>query len=224
MKFTKRLNTIFSHLFSCNKFADVGCDHGYCSEFMLKNNLCNSAVISDISAESLKKAEILLADYMKSGRVVSVCCNGLEKVDADCDFVLIAGMGGEEIISILKNGFLPQKLLLQPMKNTPKVREFLINSGYKIILDYTFKDGKFYDLIKAEKFVDNQKENYQTWWLEFGRDNILNATLDFIEKISVEIGKNESYLQADMHEQTKLSIETTLLKLKEIYNVITRNL
>jgi len=148
----------------------------------------------------------------------------LEKVDADCDFVLIAGMGGEEIISILKNGFLPQKLLLQPMKNTPKVREFLINSGYKILLDYTFKDGKFYDLIKAEKFVDNQKENYQAWWLEFGRDNILNATLDFIEKISVEIGKNESYLQADMNEQTKLSIETTLLKLKEIYNVITRNL
>ena len=83
MKYTKRLSTLFSELEKCEKFADVGCDHGYCAA---------------------------------AGKVTSVCCDGLEKIPRDCDLVLIAGMGGEEIVTILKNGFLPRKLLLQPMK------------------------------------------------------------------------------------------------------------
>lgn len=222
MKFTKRLNTIFSELERCEKFADVGCDHGYCTEYMLKNNLCKSAVISDISAESLKKAQVLLFDYAKAGRLQSVCCNGLEKVSVDCDFVLIAGMGGEEIIGILKNGYLPEKLLLQPMKNTPKLREFLLLSGYEIIADYTFCDEKFYDVIKAKKGVNVSKYDFRE--LEFGRDNLKNPSHDFILKIESEIEKKEGYLAAKMSDNAKSSLIKSLNVLKGVYNEITRNL
>ncbi len=138
MKYTKRLSTLFSELEKCEKFADVGCDHGYCAEFMLERDLCAHAVVSDVSAESLKKAQVLLANYAAAGKVTSVCCDGLEKIPRDCDLVLIAGMGGEEIVTILKNGFLPRKLLLQPMKNTRKVREYLLSQGMEMIADYTF--------------------------------------------------------------------------------------
>lgn len=222
MKFTKRLNTIFSELEQCKKFADVGCDHGYCTEYMLKNNLCKSAVISDISADSLKKAQILLADYAKDGILQSICCNGLEKVPADCDFVLIAGMGGEEIINILENGFLPEKLLLQPMKNTPKVREYLISNGYEIIADYTFNDEKFYDIIKAKR--SEITSEYDPRELEFGRDNLNNPSHDFILKIESEIAKKENYLTAKMGSDARDLLLESLCTLKEIYNEVTRNL
>ncbi len=222
MKFTKRLNTIFSELERCEKFADIGCDHGYCTEYMLKNNLCKSAVISDISAECLKKAQVLLSDYVKSGILQSVCCNGLEKVPFDCDFVLIAGMGGEEIINILKNGYFPEKLLLQPMKNSSKLREFLLLNGYEIIADYTFCDEKFYDIVKAKK--NGYVSEYSLRELEFGRDNLKKPSRDFVLKIESEIAKKESYLTAKMSDTAKSSLIESLNTLKGVYNEVTRNL
>ena len=60
MGYGKRIDTLCSLLKEAETFADVGCDHGYCSEYMLKNGLCENVVFSDISKGSLKKAEILL--------------------------------------------------------------------------------------------------------------------------------------------------------------------
>lgn len=222
MKFSKRLLTLFSALENCNKFADVGCDHGYCTEYMLKNNFCEQAVISDISAESLKKAQDLLAEYLTSGKVLSVCCDGLDGVPRDCDLILIAGMGGEEIISILKRGFLPEKLLLQPMKNSRKVREFLILHSYEIIADFTFKDGKFYDLIKAVK--NGKKSVYSEKELEFGRDNLKKPSADFFSKLCSEMNKKRAYLSAPMREESEKNIAESLRRLEEVYHEVAGNI
>ena len=37
MGYTKRIRTLCSLLEKTDVFADVGCDHGYCTEYMLKN-------------------------------------------------------------------------------------------------------------------------------------------------------------------------------------------
>mgnify|MGYP003307993812 CR=1 FL=1 len=41
MSYGKRIDTLCSLLDKVETFADVGCDHGYCSEYMLKNGLCD---------------------------------------------------------------------------------------------------------------------------------------------------------------------------------------
>ena len=140
MKNTRRLRVLCGELRPCARFADVGCDHGYCTQYMLERNLCRTAVISDISAGSLHKAETLLAPYIAEGRVRSVCCAGLSDIPRDTDEVLIAGMGGEEIVSILEEGFLPPVLVLQPMKNAPKLRRFLLERGYALPLRARLRD------------------------------------------------------------------------------------
>ena len=203
MKYTKRLSTLFSELEKCEKFADVGCDHGYCAEFMLERDLCAHAVVSDVSAESLKKAQVLLANYAAAGKVTSVCCDGLEKIPRDCDLVLIAGMGGEEIVTILKNG-----------KNTRKVREYLLSQGMEMIADYTFADGKFYDLIKAEQ--TGRASAYSEKELEFGRDNLLRPSADFLEKLRTEIEKKKKYLLSPVDGQAREEITLSLERLEEI--------
>ena len=136
-----RIHKLCAYLDNCECFADVGCDHGYCTQYMLKNNKCKTAVISDISEKCLAKAEKLLKDYIKIGTVQSVVCNGLQKIDEKTDQILIAGMGGEELIQILTSAYIPQTFTFQPMKNVQKVREYLIANGAEITVDEPFESG-----------------------------------------------------------------------------------
>lgn len=186
MKRTKRLQTVCGQLSPCDTLADVGCDHGYCTLYALERGLCRRAVISDISRSSLHKAEELLSSYIAEGRVESVCCAGLSQVPCNCGQVLIAGMGGEEIVKILEDGFLPQALVLQPMKNTEKVRAFLLEKGYSLVRDFLFYDGpKYYDLLRAERGA--QPRAYGSLELEFGYDNIHAPSPDFERFLRGEI-------------------------------------
>ena len=186
MKRTKRLQTVCGQLSPCDTLADVGCDHGYCTLYALERGLCRRAVISDISRSSLHKAEELLSSYIAEGRVESVCCAGLSQVPCNCGQVLIAGMGGEEIVKILEDGFLPQALVLQPMKNTEKVRAFLLEKGYSLVRDFLFYDGpKHYDLLRAERGAPPRA--YGSLELEFGYDNIHAPSPDFDRFLRGEI-------------------------------------
>ncbi len=194
MRRAKRIRAICAALLPCESFADVGCDHGYCTQFMLENGLCRFAVVSDISAGSLAKAERLLAAYIRAGSVRSVCCAGLEHIPREIEQVLIAGMGGDEIADILSIGFLPPVLVLQPMRNARRVRELLFGSGYAITLDYTFRDGKFYDLLRAEKAAAPRA--YGERELEFGYDNIHSPGADFAAWAEEELAKCERRLAA----------------------------
>lgn len=185
-----RIETLCSYLGVCDTFADVGCDHGYCTLYMLKNALCAKAYITDISQKCLAKAEKLLQSFIAAGKCESVCCDGLKGLPEDIDEVLIAGMGGEEIIKILKEGFIPRKFVLQPMKNAPSLRRFLLDSGCAITADDIFGDGKFYFVIKGERgggTVYGERE------LALGRDSLKNPLLK--EYLRAEIAKKESYIQ-----------------------------
>ena len=194
MKNTRRLRVLCGELRPCVRFADIGCDHGYCTQYMLERGLCRTAVITDISAGSLRKAERLLADYISSGRVQSVCCAGLSGVPQDVDEVLIAGMGGEEILSILEEGFLPPVLVLQPMKHAPKVRRFLLERGYAIERDFTFTDGKHYDLLRAVR--GGEARAYSARDLAFGYDNLHRPTKAFLALLEEEAEKCRARLAA----------------------------
>ncbi len=175
---TKRLNELFSLIKNCDLFADVGCDHGFISQMVLDYGKAKKVIISDVSKKSLQKAENLLKDY--GDKVISIVSDGFNAYTKIPDQAIIAGMGGEEIIKILQaSKFLPNRLILNPMKNVDKVRKFLITNGYKILKDYTILDSKFYDLILCEKGEDN----YTQLEYIFGRDNLKNKSVDFIEKL-----------------------------------------
>lgn len=177
---TDRLSKIYACLPPCEVFADVGCDHGYIAKAMLDGNKCKFAVISDVSEKCLAKAERLLCGYIAEGKAKSVVSDGFAKI-CRCDSALIAGMGGEEIISIIKNApFLPGKLTVQPMKNSDKVRRAAVQAGYKIISDFTFKSaGKFYDLVSLERGEDRLTDEEE----KYGRTNINSLPPAFVEKM-----------------------------------------
>lgn len=188
-KISSRLQFIFSQIPPCNYFADIGCDHGYISYLMLDSKKCSKLTYTDVSAPSLQKAKDLLCSF---NNAKPVCCDGLTKVDTDIDCALIAGMGGENIISILQNGFLPPTLVLQPMKNTDKLRTFLNQNGYYLKKDFIFKaENKFYTLIIAER----GSEVLTSEQIEYGKDNLTNPSKDFLEYLSEQIKSKQKILK-----------------------------
>lgn len=184
-----RIAHICAFLDPCNVFADVGCDHGYCTRYMLEHRLCRRAVIADISEKCLSKAENLLRPYIAEGSCRAVCCDGLTGVERTADEVLIAGMGGEEIIKICRQSFIPEKFVFQPMKNAPELRKFLLDSGCRLLRDDVFRDGKFYFILKGVRASApfGGERPYSEAELRFGRDSLANPV--FGEYLDEEIPK-----------------------------------
>ena len=185
----RRIEKLCTYLSRADVFADVGCDHGYCTEYMLKNDLCGRAYISDISAKSLQKAETLLASYIREGRCIPVVADVLQGIGEPCDLVLIAGMGGEEIIKII-SGTLPDRFVLQPMKNTDKVRSYL-SGRVKFIRDETFRIGEtYYDVVVGER----GEEMLTPLEIKYGRDNLNTPTDDFRQWVKEKLEGAEKFL------------------------------
>ncbi len=214
---TDRLNKIFELLPKCEVFADIGCDHGYMAKAMFESKKAQRVIISDISAKCLEKAQSLLSEEINLGLAKSVVSNGFEKIGF-CDLALIAGMGGEEIVCILSSAKnLPQKLVLQPMKNCDKVRITAVKLGYKIEKDYIFKSSnKFYDLLLLSKGQDALTDEE----IEFGRTNLLERPSAFIESLEFKLKKLEEYLsKKGLKEQVKTDLISQVEKLKKYVEI-----
>jgi len=223
MAYSKRIDVLCSLLTRAETFADVGCDHGYCSEYMLKNGLCERAILSDISKGSLAKAEKLLAEYVQSGKAVAALGDGFLGVPSDTDEVLIAGMGGCEIVSILsdkKYGFMPKRFVFQPMHDGEKLRRYILENGGYIERDFTFFDGKFYDVIvggKAEK--GNQTRAYTSAEYEFGRENLESMPEAFVKKLEKQLKNTRKYLScAGLQEDSVKELQERTEKLQGVLN------
>lgn len=207
-----RINKLCAYLDSCESFADVGCDHGYCTRYMLENDLCKSAVVSDISEKCLDKAKKLLSNYILQNRVKAVCCNGLSGIEENVEQVLIAGMGGEEIVNILKDSFIPDKFVLQPMKNVRLVREYLIGCGAEICVDEYFESGgKFYSVIKGKK--EGKTPNYAAVMLEFGNNLSCEGTRGYVAR---ELIKKRGYLERNPGEKAREDILRQIKLMEEV--------
>ena len=195
---TKRIEKITSLLSGGESFADVGCDHGYVSQYVLDNKLYNKVYVTDISKPSLDKA-INLLNENHGGKFTPILTDGLRNVPY-CDTVVIAGMGGEEIIKILqKSAYKPVIAILQPMKNDEKLRKFLHQSGYGLDVDYMFyDDNKYYHLMRA---VLDLKDCYTEKEETYGRGN-LSGNEDFILYLEGKINETQKLLEEKNLQQT----------------------
>lgn len=212
-----RLEEICSHIPPSDVFADIGCDHGYCTKYAVERGLCRLAILSDVSKECLAKAERLLCGEIARGRVIPVCTDGMKDFPVKPDCVLIAGMGGEETVKILAEGGIPERFVLQPMKNSDKVRSFLVGSGCSIECDYTFGEEKFYDLIVGSRSGGTQ---YSPWEIKFGRDNLLSPSPSFERKLIKERELLRSALEETLSFESREALRMRLYEIEEVIDAV----
>ena len=173
----ERLEEVVALCPSVKKIVDIGCDHGLVTAELILEDKTEMVIATEKSEKCLSKA-INLAQTINIAPFISFRVgDGFEPITKydKVKFAVIAGMGGDEIIKILEKK--PKKLydfVLQPMKDAPLLREWLVSHKFKILVDKLVKEGdKFYDVISVTKGKDkladlevlfgrtNFKENYE---------------------------------------------------------------
>ena len=176
----KRLNSIINEI-DGHILVDVGCDHGKVTCQALLEKKVDKAIAVDISNKSLQKCQNL-AKKLHLDNIEFRCSDGLEAIAKDeQDTVVIAGMGGYEIIKILsKNKYDINKLILCPHQDVEKLRDYL-KDNYSIEKDYcVYQDDHFYSIIVAHqgKGILSRKE------LLLGKDSLANKDyLGYLEML-----------------------------------------
>ena len=114
----------------------------------LTRGLCDSAVVSDISAICLAKARRTLARF--GDRVTYAVADGVPHEAENADCIMICGMGGHIMRDIVCAYGGKARLVLSPQSHAELVRIALAETGRRITSDYCFESaGKYYDLITA---------------------------------------------------------------------------
>jgi tRNA (adenine22-N1)-methyltransferase len=118
------------------RLADIGTDHGYLPAWLVLHERVRSAIASDLRKGPLERAKQTGELYGAAG-VDYRLGNGLAFIrPQEADTIVIAGMGGENIASILAadpwtaDG--QHTLLLQPQTHAEDLRRFLMDHGYAI--------------------------------------------------------------------------------------------
>lgn len=146
MELTPRLRAIANLIPQGARLVDVGTDHGHLPVWLLLNGNINHAIAADLRAGPLDRARENARQYGQTERVSFRLCDGLSDVGPDeVDTVVIAGMGGETISTILKAAPWTREgkqLFLQPMTGAPRLREWLQANGYAILDEEIVREGK----------------------------------------------------------------------------------
>ena len=174
-----------------------------------------------MSRGSLAKAESLLEAYVEDGRAVGVLGDGFFGVPKDTQQVLIAGMGGSEIISILsdeKYGFLPERFVFQPMHDQEKLRRYIVEKGGYIERDFTFQDVKYYDVIVGGRRVEGmEKPSYTDAEYEFGKDNLREMGEAFVSRTEKLLKDIDRYLaRENLQKESKADLERRKARLRGV--------
>lgn len=188
---SKRLGAIAALVPRTGGVADVGTDHGYIPVWLLQNDFQGFVAATDINAGPLERARLTAAQYGISDKISFYLCDGLELVDADSvSTVIIAGMGGETIASILQNApWTHDKLLiLQPMSKSERLREWLFENGYRVLTERLVQDGAVYEILTATGGVDAP---YGDGEILTGRFPLVSADPLFPARLSLLIKKTQ---------------------------------
>lgn len=137
-----------------DRVADIGCDHGYLSIYLLKKGIASSIVASDINEAPLQSAIRNAAKYGVQDHIRFYLSDGVRNIPRDFDVMVCAGMGADTMVSILeaapwlKSG--SYRLILQCQSKVPMLRRYLSDHGWYIAREAVLRDGRFlYTVMEA---------------------------------------------------------------------------
>ena len=136
------------------RFADVGTDHAYLPVWLTLHGRVTSAIASDLRKGPLERARETGRTYGAEG-IDYRLGDGLAFIrPEEADTIVIAGMGGENIASILAaapwtaDG--QHTLLLSPHTKAEELRLFLMDHGYAIRREALVRDrGTLYPVMEV---------------------------------------------------------------------------
>lgn len=130
-----------------DRVADVGCDHGYLSIYLLTQGIASSVIASDINEMPLQSAMRNAEKFGVRDKMTFYLSDGVRNIPRDFDTLVCAGMGADTMVSILEAA--PwlcdsrYRLILQCQSKTPMLRRYLSENGWRLTEESVVRDGRF---------------------------------------------------------------------------------
>lgn len=130
-----------------NRVADIGCDHGYLSIYLLTQGIASSCIASDVNEGPLQSAMRNARKFGVANKIEFYLSDGVQDIPRDFDCMVCAGMGADTMIHILESApWLKDDkytLILQCQSKTPMLRRYLSENGWRIYDEAVLRDGRF---------------------------------------------------------------------------------
>lgn len=195
IKLSKRLQVIHD-MVPKSAVADIGADHGKLIISLVEDGIATYGFAVENKKgpyEHLVKAiaENNLGDY-----ITASFSDGIECIPEEITTLIIAGMGGTNIIDILKKDQLKlhniKTIIVDAHSCIPKLRDEVTKMGYRIADEKIIKeDGIYYEIIK---FIKSGIATYGENDLEFGPILRQEKSATFKEKYSDRIKEIDNLL------------------------------
>lgn len=165
MELSKRLQAVAELLDYHDRIADIGCDHGFVSIYLVENRKAAKCLAMDVNKGPLERAKEHIEEKRLSTYIETRLSNGAKEINfidingvkrLEVEAALIAGMGGRLMIQIIGDSLEKfqsmEEFVLQPQSEIAKVRQYVREIGYHIAKeDMVLEDGKFYPMMKVVK-------------------------------------------------------------------------
>ena len=229
IQLSKRLLCVASSVKNGGVVADIGCDHGFTSIYMIQNAIARRAIAMDINKGPLEGADKHIMEAGLSEYIETRLSDGAHKLEiGEADTILISGMGGALIKKILSERIevvkSTKELVLSPQSEIFLVRHFLHDNGFKIESEQmVFDQGKYYVVIRAVPGCERYDDETEYF---YGKKLIENKDETFRQFLEKEKNRVNSILGGiapkELSEDTKKRQYELEKELGDICNIIDR--
>ncbi|MGN0305380.1 MAG: tRNA (adenine(22)-N(1))-methyltransferase [Lachnospiraceae bacterium] len=175
MELSKRLQAAANLLTKGLSVADIGCDHGFLSIYLVKSGRAPYCIAMDVNRGPLERAREHIDSEGLSTYIETRLSDGAAELRfnpsrkgqrLEVEAALLAGMGGRLMIRIIEGSldkFLAMKeFVLQPQSEISLVRQFIRQIGCRIVAeDMVLEGGKFYPMMKVVKQENQRQQCHQ---------------------------------------------------------------
>lgn len=138
-----------------NRVADVGCDHGFLSVYLVREGISPRVIAMDVRSGPLSAAREHIGASGLGSYIETRLSDGLQELrPGETDAVVCAGMGGRLMARILEESLEKargmRELILQPQSQIKEFRQFLRGAGFQVTAeDMVREDGTYYVAMRA---------------------------------------------------------------------------
>lgn len=224
MDISKRLQTIADMVTRNAAVCDVGTDHGYLAIYLIEQQICEKVIAMDVAEGPLGKARTNIARYRLEDKIETRLSDGLDELHpSEADTVIMAGMGGILITSLLEKGKAVldtvQELIVSPHTDVELVRRYLHQNGFAIAEERMLvEDGKYYIIMKAyhgRQSYDTLAEYRYGSCLLTKKNPILKKYLEKELKKAESLYGNLKNFSTSHSEKRRLELEEEIQCMKE---------
>lgn len=209
--------------------ADVGTDHGFVPIRLIESGRVKHVVAMDVRKGPLSRASEHILEYQMEDRIETRLSDGLKELKpGEADTVIIAGMGGELMLRILRDGVhmydSVKHYVLSPQSELSVFRHGLEELGFSILEEQMLLDeGKYYVILNVSPGFMHYEHEYE---YRYGADLIRKQDPVLREFLERELMQDEELLEhlsqtgTDGAKKRAESLKKELEETKEAYHAL----